>query len=561
LKVRQEESLALQHLSNVPYVGKAASEVGAMIDQGYNADVASKSSLRQMSQWLEECHSSHDLCRQEWSSFVPQRLLHIELGTEIATVRLVEKSEKLPIKWAALSYVWGGDQKLKTTVGTITDMKAGIERERLPQTLQDAITVCRALGLEFLWVDALCIVQDDPEDLRRELASMPQIYQRAWVTISASAAARVTDGFLLKRCYSHTATPVSLPYLADDGLDTDRVVLVGKSSDICLSQNDPINERAWTYQERRLSPRMLDFSHKQVILYCHTHKLCQGDGSITGWSTNHDNEIKLPGHIQQRIRYKPISRFHGSINWHDMVNGYVTRKLSFPSDKLTALSALASLYRERTGYTYLAGLWEESLINDLCWGTGQNKLFPRPKEYRAPSWSWAAIDVVAPFLYGRSWAYDIYSETMGIAAQPQAKVMDVGMRQEPPNTTFGKIYAGLLTLEAPVLWTKLRHRGQWLDSTHFRLGVYYAYFEADTKDDGQLEENGIASLAVLAVLLRRLVFDGDTGVSYQGLILVETLDGMYRRIGLFRCKDRAGDMEDGGDGFRAFFQTQTITIV
>jgi hypothetical protein len=549
----------------VSYVGKAASEVGARICRSFNADVASQSSLGQMSQWLEECHSSHDLCRQDWSSFVPQRLLQIELGTEIATVRLVEKSEKLPIKWAALSYVWGGDQKLKTTVGTIADMKAGIEMERLPQTLQDAITVCRALGLEFLWVDALCIVQDDPEDLKRELASMPQIYQRAWVTISASTAARASDGFLLKRCYSHTATPVSLPYLADDDLDTDRVVLVGISSEVCSSQDDPINERAWTYQERRLSSRMLDFSSKGVILYCHTNKLCQGDRSLIGWRTDDDDEAEVYNYKSERQILKPVSKYQDSINWHDMVDGYVTRKLSFSSDKLTALSALASLYRERTGHTYLAGLWKESLINDLCWGTDGNKLFPWPKEYRAPSWSWASIDIVAPSsLSGNLVQCNIYFGSVGTKAQPQAKVTNVTIRQEPPNTTFGKIYAGLLTLEAPAWRTKLRHSRQspyWYNSKYIKLGVSKAFFEADTKDDGQLEENGTAGLAVLAVLLRRLVFNGDTVVSYQGLILVETLDGMYRRIGLFRCSDPPGDKEDSGDRLRALFQTQTITIV
>jgi hypothetical protein len=556
----------------VPYVGKSASELGANIYRSFNAEVASQASLRQISQWLEECHSSHDLCRQDRSSFVPQRLLHIELGTEIVTVRLVENWEELQIKWAALSYVWGGDQKLKTTVSTIADMKAGIEMERLPQTLQDAITVCRALGLEFLWVDALCIVQDDPEDLKRELASMPQIYQRAWVTISASTAARVTDGFLLKRCYSHRTTPVSLPYLEDDGLDTERVILVGTSSEVCSFHDDPINERAWAYQERRLSPRMLDFNHKQVILYCHTHKLCQGDGSITGWSTKHDSEIKLATHIQERIHYKPISRFHGSINWHDMVNGYVTRKLSFPPDKLTALSALASLYRERTGYTYLAGLWKESLINDLCWGTDRNKLFPRPKQYRAPSWSWAAIDVVAsPDFPGNLVRRNIYFGSVGMKAQPQAKVTNVTIRQEPPNTTYGKIYAGLLTLEAPVLWTKLRcwgESGYRSTSVYTKLGIHDAPFEADTKDDGQFEDIGTAGLTVLTVLLRRSVFEcdivgfeGGTAVFYEGLILVETVDGMYRRIGLFRCSNSEGDIEDGGDRFRALFQTQTITIV
>ena len=544
--------------------------MGTLLEQSYNADVASQSTLGQMYRWLVECHSSHTLCRQDHSSFVPRRLLHINFGTRAPVLRLVENGQSVQIRWAALSYVWGGGQKLKTTISSIADMKAGIGTERLPRTLQDAVTVCKAMCLEYLWVDSLCIIQDDPSDLAQELTSMPQIYQRSWVTISASTAANVSKGFLQERCYSHDQRPLSLSYLADDGLATNRIVFINFRTNSCLSWESPIHERAWTYQERRLSSRTLDFSDKGVIMYCHTNKRCQGYGSLMGWSAFGDTEdAKLVVRTERRL-YKPVSEYQELPEWHDIVAGYVDRKLSFSSDKLIALSALASLYRQCTGYTYLAGLWKESLISDLCWRSAYHSLAPRPKEYRAPSWSWAAVDLtlhakVPPDFKERLGPGGIYHENLKTAAHSLAKVIDVEIRQEPPNTTFGMIYEGFLTLEAPVLWTN------WLYNTYlisFDLGIYDMDIKlghhdarafADTVED-QMNGNTTASSAVLAVLLMRSAsVRTPRGNIYYGLVLDSVSENTYRRVGLFEFDDPNVHVDD--ECFRSLFNIRTITII
>ena len=523
--------------------------MGTQIVASYSADVASEHTLRQVYRWIAECQSCHPLCRQDHSSFIPRRLLHIDLGTKTAIVRLVETREDLQCRWAALSYVWGGDQKLKTTLSSIADMKAGIKLERLPQTLQDAVTVCRALRLELLWVDALCIIQDDQEDLDRELASMPQIYQKAWVTISASAAATVSDGFLQQRCYSHEKTPIALPYLADEGLDTCGIICLPDAGSICtsyLDNNEPINQRAWTYQERRLSQRVLDFNHSQVVLYCYTNKRCQGSGSLEDWSEDSE-ESRL---------YKPVSDHQALPEWRDIVDVYVTRKVSFASDRLKAISALADIYRQRTGYTYLAGLWEESLVYDLCWKTGENEVLPRPREYRAPSWSWAAVDVVASYRNGSRKPQRIYSDEPYHTTIAQATVTDVSVRQEPPNTTFGRIYAGCLTLEAPMLWTKWDYL-----VTNLELGQKSAFVTRDAKGDCWIEEDGNINSSVLAVLLTRTASTKVKGVTiYCGLVLVPASEGMYRRVGLFEFFDPNVDVDDD-EGFRSLFNVHIIIII
>ena len=152
---------------------------------------------------------------------MPTRLLDLKPDDddEPGFVRLVATTRRPIIKWAALSYVWGGPQAFKTTIFSLATMYKNVSAVALPRTLQDAILVTVALGLRYLWIDCICIVQDDEDDLARELASIPLIYQRAWVTISASTAENVSTGFLHDRGYwtGPVETPILLPYRSEDG--------------------------------------------------------------------------------------------------------------------------------------------------------------------------------------------------------------------------------------------------------------------------------------------------------------------------------------------------------
>ena len=526
--------------------------MGENIPESYNADVASKSSLAQMYRWLTECHCSHTLCRQEHVEFAPHRLLQIASIKNEVTVRLVEDWQVVGLKWAALSYVWGGDQSFKSTIASVSKMKAGFGMERLPRTLRDAVTVCRALFLEFLWVDSLCIIQDDPQDLARELASMPQIYRRAWVTISASTAAGVSDGFLKRRCYVHRSAdkdvqaPISLRYLATDSSSGGEVIFLHSPSKGCDRGDEPINTRAWTYQERHLSPRVLDFKYNQVVLYCYTNKRCEGAGSSLEWYK--DRNVQ-----EETRRCSPYSNLRNPPKWQDILDEYTMRSLSFPLDKLTALSAIADIYKESTGHTYLAGLWKETLIYDLCW-YHLGELLPRPTEYRAPSWSWAAVDR-SPISF---WSSDTYYLREEHDYTKLALVVDVCIEQNPPNTTFGKIYDGFLTITAPVKWIewiKPQHDDPFSSTFHKYQSHAHLFWDANLPD-GHLD----ADISVLAVLLMRADrFTTGVGDVYCcGLVLVPASQGKYRRVGML-SHDFYEDWEENMS-FYSGFETQTITI-
>jgi hypothetical protein len=143
----------------------------------------------------------------------------------------------------ALSYCWGGQQPVTMTSSTAQDITDGILVSVLPKTLQDAIVVTHKLGLRYLWVDALCIIQDSPQDLNREIAKMAETFQGAFITISAASASSVHQGFLRDRQW-RSSICLQLPY--ESGTATNGSVLIEQERRTYDSSEDPINLRAWT---------------------------------------------------------------------------------------------------------------------------------------------------------------------------------------------------------------------------------------------------------------------------------------------------------------------------
>jgi RNA polymerase subunit RPABC4/transcription elongation factor Spt4 len=182
-------------------LGDVPHELSKYVRKAQNPLPGSKNSLQHAREWISKCRSSHKLCSTASDNFTPTRLLKIQTSGTLTSVSLIDPLPAEHVKWAALSYVWGGDQMFKTTLSSLSRMNEEFPIQRLPRTLHDACLVCRELGLEHLWVDCLCIIQDDASDLARELAVMSKIFQRAWVTISASTAFSARDGFLHNRGY------------------------------------------------------------------------------------------------------------------------------------------------------------------------------------------------------------------------------------------------------------------------------------------------------------------------------------------------------------------------
>lgn len=168
--------------------------------------------------------------------------------------------------YVALSYVWGINQTYKLTTSTLQTKCNRLDASKLPQTIIDAFKVTRSLGYNYLWIDALCIIQDDPEDTNRELAKMGAIYHNSVITIVAANAPSSSSGFL-----KHTLAPefVIEPFSLPFPSSSNNVTLAYRSS--YIPSKDPINSRAWTLQERILSTRCLIFSNSGLKWSCDTY--------------------------------------------------------------------------------------------------------------------------------------------------------------------------------------------------------------------------------------------------------------------------------------------------
>ncbi|KAI0478296.1 HET-domain-containing protein [Xylaria cf. heliscus] len=436
-----------------PIIG-TASEVASDLDLGLCTQLASK--------WLRDCGLEHPQCVVQMLGALPTRVLDVGEGLATGSIHLVETKPGQSAKYVALSYCWGKAGNITTTTSTLKERKQNIDWNVLPKSFQDTIQVVRGLGIRYLWIDALCIIQDDANDWERESAKMADVYENAFLTISTDAAQDPTQGILTARRSDMVSTA---DVLGDrHGTKSARNVLVEQFSIVDkvgethvfyarepLSHSDiisprsyydvtyPLMSRAWTLQERLLSGRILHITASELIWECKT-TLCCECGTISreaeylsgnpspkiAYDIAMENIIEegrnaLHAKPQEMKQLKGLLTPKTSREWTLLIGGYSNRMLTYETDKLPAISALARRFsltdKLPIPRTYLAGLWLEDLPWLLCWRVFQRRFEKRPDTYCAPTWSWASIST--PVI----WDMDIYAtearvEVLGANAVP-----------------------------------------------------------------------------------------------------------------------------------------------
>ena len=366
----------------------------------------SEAAYEQIRTWLSSCRGDHPNCPKSLDRALPTRVLDVGAPDGSQEPKIyITKGEAA--QYLVLSYCWGGPQPITLTLSTLLAKTTRIEMSSLPQSLQDAVKVTRKLGLRYIWIDALCIIQDSTEDKNKELKRMAQIYQNGLLTISAASACTVSDGFLRPReAFATDIPPFALPYRSPkSGFEAGSLVV--QESHNYDPRSEPINQRAWTLQERLLSPRVLIYGTLQLMWQCQTEQLIKNGGVKRNFLDSGSERLNA-AFFAKDPEEGALSLMDLTFDWIDVVTDYTHRSLSFADDKLTAIAAVASEFRKlRAGDDYLAGLWRSSLIMELMWmvpppSVERTGVTPtRPVEYRAPSWSWAAID--GPVAFGGSW--------------------------------------------------------------------------------------------------------------------------------------------------------------
>lgn len=301
---------------------------------------------------------------------------------------------------------------------------------QLPKTLSNAVKTVRHLGIRYLWVDSLCICQDDPEDWARESSRMADVYSNAYLVIAANRSADASGGCF----HSRTAQPscqVDLPGYADNV----HVRFVFISDEIDWDQagfpDEPLSKRAWGLQERVLARRVLHFNSRQLYYEC-DEGIVSEDGSRQ--VRPHGNLPRLNQSMVQTEGKDPHTL------WYSLLWEYGPRELTYATDKLPAMSGLAKLLSTRIRAGYVAGIWSDALIEGLAW-QGLDPRQPASQDhYVGPSWSWASYGGIAA------------AGPRGLLRQTDiATVLDWRVELRSEANPFGALSGAWLHIRSPIV--------------------------------------------------------------------------------------------------------------
>lgn len=337
---------------------------------------------------MDSCHGEHQRCRAKSVFYLPRRVLKIRPGNSSPDIALIETESQPNGRYACLSYCWGPYQPLRTLKGNLEDMKGGISWSSLPRSFQDAVFVARELDMDYLWIDSLCIIQDDVEDWAAESAAMADVFNNAYVTISANVAGSCDAGFLRELQFTE------FKEIHGQGHDGTRLNVYVRRSQPHQDfnryfpkkvENNPLGTRAWALQEYLLSPRSLQFGPSEMVWECNTSTHCECEA----FPYDSAKQGFLPALNQ-------LSSDQVLMQWLGIVDEYMCRNLTFESDRFVALSGIAKLVQSVLQCEYYAGLWQSGFVGGLAWYTRNTEQQKRPEKYQPPTWSWASVQIFDP---------------------------------------------------------------------------------------------------------------------------------------------------------------------
>jgi len=273
-------------------------------------------------------------------------------------------------------------------------MEQGIPLSQVPQTFQDAMLIAQRLGVRYIWIDSLCIIQDSEEDWREQSGLMGQVYFNSFCNIAAAHASDSRKGCFIDRIPELIApVKVHLNWGPQPGA---YYCVKSRFWTVSMSQG-PLNRRAWVYQERLLATRTLYFGETQLYWECRENMACEAFPlrlPLQVGGINAKVNFPLIDGGRRASRMQPQLASNAYRLWSRIVYGYTGGALSYESDKLIGISGIAARMQDVINDEYLAGMWRRHLACQLLWQVYRlEKHVPRTRslEYRAPTWSWASM--------------------------------------------------------------------------------------------------------------------------------------------------------------------------
>lgn len=385
--------------------GPGSMECGCEVKGSTSGD----ESLQQAQQWLERCFATHLACATGHAGFVPSRLLRIRgnsCGEGDASVQLVERmgtSFTQVTQYAALSHRWGLRTMDSATLRSNLRARkeVGLPHASLPRMTQDVVYVLRQLGVEYLWVDCFCILQDDVDDWKHEAVQMAAIYSNAVITIAVTWCHSSEQSL-----FSETPEHYSAAVLAQEGDQTVKISKFlphfhrGPFHRPHAAENQPhhlvswpLLSRRWVFQEQLLSHRILHFTQHEILWECNTTLRCQCGGVVSEWDCRCQNNNSPSVMPWMRAVGKPVKENVTNKRWAEIVQDYSKRDFTVGSDRLAALAGIVRAWGLSRNMTYLSGLWKENLSRRLCWyrlRCPDGQFVPVRPEPCPPTWSWVS---------------------------------------------------------------------------------------------------------------------------------------------------------------------------
>jgi hypothetical protein len=532
-------------------------------------------------EWLEDCLERHELCGSR-SGPLPKRV--IDVGSDTDDPRIYTTSSEIGT-YVALSHCWGGAPAAATLQKHLAERERCLPLDLLPATFKDAVKLCRALDIKYLWIDSLCIVQDDKEEWAEEAGKMSSVYENSIFVIAADSAWNCQAGCLPKRRWSTAFEWKLLPGTQPASLDGKTIFCDQDLPLLCPNQkrdgdttvfirltqrNEPrkgevahklynfneghtpsrLDQRGWCFQERLLGKRILHVGTSELAWECaETHDCeCQfvptGSSEHLRWKSELEWSPRMDKNESMILRNRWI--------WTNVVGEYTRRQLTYSTDRLPALAGIATTMKSDAAADYVCGLWKSDLLNWLCWFVARHSNNPnitdttpivsrRQPYYLAPTWSWASV--TGPISYGieepqvdknHKIVYNVNkgeAKWLDLTGESVHKAEILSVECEPANPANPcrpvKPYAKLKVRGYVGDWK--RYAEQLQDVDRPEQGVH---FQEDVKGD-EFEPEEIESLDVVTLQIRNIPADGyNKGqVEYKALVVRRNALGLYERVG------------------------------